>query len=162
MRKVSKAVGVVTGVGLMIVTSVATATTWYLQPASGRPWNGDQVTNETYDDNRTSIFDTGVCGNRFNVPGVWVTDVPITATNTTYDGEQNRDWLGDGSKVETRLASFNPSGSVYAISPATTNAALNRVSVPTNGSLFAQTTVVKNLNTQLRGYACLYSLKIWN
>lgn len=163
MRKLNKAIAAVAGMAVVIVTSVASATTWYVQAASGRPWNGEQTVQEVYDDNRFELLDTRVCAKALFTSIYWVTDVPITSTNTTYDAEQNRTWSGgNGSKVETRLVSFNANGTVFAAGSATTNTALNSVSVPSNGSLFAQTTLVKDLDNQLRGSACLFSVKFWN
>jgi hypothetical protein len=163
MKKVSKVVAALAGLTVVIATSAASATTWYIQAASGRPWNGTQVTNDAYNDDRTSLLDTRVCAAINWVSAVWVTDVPITSTNTTYDGEQNRSWAGDpGSKVESRLVSFNSNGTVYSASSATTNVALNSVSVPSNGSLFVQSTLVKDFDFNIPVYACLYSVKVWN
>ena len=169
MMTMKKFLGLAGLLGMVTVSSGASALTWFIQPVSGRPWNGNvpgqREVGNIYNRTDFTLFDTQVCVNGANIAPTWVTNVQIDLTNATYSAVQDRSRSGvsPGSQtfVKSRLVSFTASGAVSQAPTATDSSTLTSVTVPTNGTLFVQSTMKFVDEPDISAdHACLRSLRV--
>jgi hypothetical protein len=150
LMKVKVFGALVTAIALFSVSRVADGGSWNLQGGSGHRWNASGM--------GTLVFaDGAVCSQKVNDTNYWVIPVPLSATDTTYSGQQFTGIFG--STPCTRLVSFNSANQVQQGSTCSrANGSIGAVYVPADGTLFVQSEF--DSSTLQFGFGCLFSVKL--
>jgi hypothetical protein len=119
-------------IGAFVYTGTSSAGVLTAQAIQGHEWTTTGQL-ESIDGQVTTPGPLGVTNS--GAP-IWVVPLTLNTTNTSYTGTQYS--IG---AVKTRLVSFNPNGSVFFAGTATTSSAIGSATVPTDGTLFSQSTL---------------------
>lgn len=136
-------IAVVAGVTLFI--SSASAATFLLQAGSGHLHQGSGT--HPYADQFTDSFLHIIDGRSITLPSgvwlggvtrVWDTPIPLSSTN------QNWNAIAFGGGVTNRICAFNSSGGFTGCGASVFTGATSTTFVPTDGTAYSQTTLVRN------------------
>jgi hypothetical protein len=129
-------------VGIVSVSGLALAATAY-QPASGRPWNNDAVSN-------FNVSDGIVC---FNSGRSWIVPLPIPVSGSNVTHAFSGDY---GNMGDVQAWSFNKNGTAFSgVSFSNFNAS---VVVPPSGTAFVKGIATSSTSLQ----ACLRQVAFVN
>lgn len=149
-----------------MISQEAGAVSWMIQAVSGRSWNRPDTDPRVQFVDGTVEYVPAYYG---GPPSVWINPVQIDRTSWTYYGALfaaiDSYNYSEKSYVCSRLAAFSVQGSFYGAPPdtcaqnlvPTDGLPLNSQYVPTNGTLFVQTTLRVR---PVGGYARLFSSKV--
>jgi hypothetical protein len=144
-KRVSQLVARSVAIATLLGVSSASALTFRLQAGSGHPHVAAATLWKTIQDSSEFTLTDGISVGVVNFTDangkVWITPIPVDATNVSWSIKQHSN-PGTGS-VKTNICAFDAAGQFVACSAAvssdTTSAS---ITVPNNGSAFAKTRLI--------------------